>query len=151
MVEKESIIISAVEPELYPKQAHETDAWFDVFSDGTHIIAPHSIANIPIGVKVRMPKWMVCLVFPRSSLPLKKGLMLSNSAWIIDSWYRWIIHMQLYNLNDVPVTIEHWEKIWQLIFMNYESKVRDNSEHYEDFEELYPSDRGANWFGSTGF
>lgn len=146
------VTICAVDNEHLPQQAHDTDAGFDVYARDNYIIAPHSIVNIPVGVKVAMPKGMVCLVFPRSSLPLKKGLMLSNSVWVVDAWYRWEIHMQLYNLNDKEVTIAHWEKIWQLIFTNYSSNVcyAIGDEDYDKFEELYPSDRWANGFGSTG-
>jgi len=117
-------------------------------------IQPHTIENIPVGVKVAMPMGLVCLVFPRSSLPLKKGLMLSNSVWVVDAWYRGEIHMQLYNLNDEPVLIDRGEKIWQLIFMDYidnsGNNISEDSKHYDDFEDEYPSDRWANWFWSTG-
>lgn len=145
----DKIIVSALQPEFKPKRAHEWDAGFDVYARDNYIIAPHTIENIPVWVKVAMPKGKVCLVFPRSSLPLKKGLMLSNSVWVVDSNYRWEIHMQLYNLNYEPVLIDRWEKIWQLIFMDYSTDVEVSTEHYDDFEDEYPSDRWANWFGST--
>ena len=145
----DKIIVSALQPEFNPKRAHEWDAGFDVFSRVRIEIKPHTIENIPVWVKVAMPKGKVCLVFPRSSLPLKKGLMLSNSVWVVDSNYRWEIHMQLYNLNYEPVLIDRWEKIWQLIFMDYSTDVEVSTEHYDDFEDEYPSDRWANWFGST--
>lgn len=145
----DNIIISAISYEHIPTQAHETDAGFDVYADGSYIIKPREIVNIPVWVKVAMPKGMVCLVFPRSSLPLKKGLMLSNSVWVVDAGYRGIIHMQLYNLNDTEVVIQDWEKIWQLIFTNYSTNVSYDIESYSSFEEKYESDRGANGFGST--
>lgn len=145
----DKIIVSALQPEFKPKRAHEWDAGFDVFSRVRIEIKPHTIENISVWVKVAMPKGKVCLVFPRSSLPLKKGLMLSNSVWVVDSNYRWEIHMQLYNLNYEPVLIDRWEKIWQLIFMDYSTDVEVSTEHYDDFEDEYPSDRWANWFGST--
>jgi len=144
-----TIIVSAIQPDFVPKQAHDTDAGFDVFSRVRIEIQPHTIENIPVWVKVAMPKGKVCLVFPRSSLPLKKGLMLSNSVWVVDAWYRWEIHMQLYNLNNEPVLIDRGEKIWQLIFMDYSTDAEVSTEHYDDFEDEYPSDRWANWFGST--
>lgn len=150
-VNENEIVVSAIQPDFIPKKAHEWDAGFDVFSRVRIVIQPHSIVNIPVWVKVAMSNGMVCLVFPRSSLPLKKWLMLSNSVWVVDAWYRWEIHMQLYNLNDKEVIIEAWEKIWQLIFTNYSSNVCyaiwDGD--YDKFEELYPSDRWVNGFGST--
>ena len=143
------IRVSAIEPDFIPKRAHDTDAGYDVFSRVRIEIQPHTIENIPVGVKVAMPEDKVCLVFPRSSLPLKKGLMLSNSVWVVDAWYRGEIHMQLYNLNDEPVLIDRGEKIWQLIFMYYSTNVEASTDHYDDFEDEYPSDRWTNWFGST--
>ena len=145
----DNIIISAISYEHIPTQAHKTDAGYDVFADWNYTIPPRGIVNIPVGVKVAMPEGMVCLVFPRSSLPLKKGLMLSNSVWVVDSWYRWTIHMQLYNLNDEEVVINDGEKIGQLIFTNYSTNVSYDIESYSSFEEKYESDRGANGFGST--
>lgn len=147
---EDKIIISAIQKDFIPQQAHETDAGYDVFSRQRIEIWPGEIYNVPIWVKVAMPKGMVCLVLPRSSLPLKKGLMLSNSAWVIDSWYRGEIHMQLYNLNKEPVLIDRGEKIWQLLFMNYSSNIEPSLDFYDTFEEKYPSDRWTGWFWSTG-
>jgi len=144
----EKIIISAIDDSHIPTRAHETDAWFDVRARDNYIIAAKGMLNIPVWVKVAMPKGMVCLVFPRSSLPLKKGLVLANSVGVVDAWYRGEIHMQLYNLSDREVVIEHNEKIGQLLFMNYSSDV-EISPKYNSFEEEYPSDRGTGWFGST--
>lgn len=145
----ESIVISAYSDTLIPTQAHETDAWFDVKARDNFIIPPHWFMKIGVGVKVAMPKWMVCLVVPRSSLFAKKWLILVNSVWIVDAWYRGEICMQLYNMSDREAVIEYGERIGQLIFTNYSTDI-EYSNKYESFEEEYPSDRWANWFGSTG-
>jgi deoxyuridine 5'-triphosphate nucleotidohydrolase len=144
----DKIIIAPVWAGNVPGRAHETDAWFDVFSSCSALIQPKSMVNVPVWVKVAMPNWMVCLLLPRSSLFAKKWLLLVNSVWVVDAWYRGEIGMQLYNTTDKDVVIEDWEKIGQLIFTNYSTDV-EISVDYENFEEKYPSDRGANWFGST--
>lgn len=143
------IILCPLTPDFTPKQAHPSDAWFDVKAAQQITIEPHSIWIVRVGVKIAMPEWCVCLIFPRSSLPLKKWLMLSNSVWVLDSWYRDTACLQFYNLNDTPVTIEYWERIWQLVFVNYNTDVYIDSHHYDKFEDEYPSDRWANGFGST--
>lgn len=145
----EEIVISAYSNTLIPTRAHETDAWFDICARDNYIIPPHWFLKIPVGVKVAMPNGIVCLVVPRSSLFSKKWLLLTNSVWIVDAWYRGEIMMSLYNVSDREAVIEYWERIWQLIFTNYTTDIT-LSPKFESFEEEYPSDRGANWFGSTG-
>lgn len=146
----EEIILCPLQPEFTPRQAHQSDAGFDVKAAQQITIEPHSIWMVKVWVKIAMPEWYVCLIFPRSSLPLKKWLMLSNSVWVLDSWYRDTACLQFYNLNDTPVTIEYWERIWQLLFVKYSTNVKVDNNHYDDFEDEYPSDRWANWFWSTG-
>lgn len=126
-------------------------AWYDVKARWTWYIAPKTVALIPVGVKVALDRWVVCLVFPRSSLPMKKGLMVANSVWVIDSDYRWEIHMQLFNFNDYEVKIEDWERLWQLIFTKYkEDIVEYDWDSFQDWEKKFPSKRWSLWFGSTG-
>lgn len=143
------IIISAIDRDHFPVRAHETDAGYDVFAYDRHIIPHKGFKTVGVWVKVAMPKGKVCLLFPRSSLFKNYWLILVNSVGVVDAWYRGEICMQLYNPTDEDVEILHWEKIWQLIFMDYSTDI-DISTKYEDFEEMYPSDRGANGFGSTG-
>ena len=144
----EPITISAVDSEHFPTRAHETDAWFDVRANDGYIISPKWFCPIGLWVKVAMPIGKVCLLTPRSSLFKKYWLLLVNSPGVIDAWYRWEIMMQVYNTTDREVIIEHWEKIWQLLFMDYSTEV-EISNKYDSFEEEYPSDRGIWWLGST--
>jgi dUTPase len=44
----EKRIVSAIQPDFVPKQAHDTDAGFDVFSRVRIEIQPHTIENIPV-------------------------------------------------------------------------------------------------------
>lgn len=142
------IVITAIDSDHFPVRAHETDAGYDVFAYDRHIIPHKGFKTVGVWVKVAMPKGKVCLLFPRSSLFKNYWLLLANSVGVVDAWYRGEIGMQLYNPTDEDVEIAHWEKIWQLIFMDYSTDI-DISTHYEDFEDMYPSDRGANGFGST--
>lgn len=145
----EQIVISAYSDTLIPTRAHETDAWFDVRANDNYIIAPKWLCPIGLWVKVAMPIGKVCLLTPRSSLFKKYWLLLVNSPGVIDAWYRWEIMMQVYNATDKEVLIEHWERIWQLLFMDYSTDIT-LSPKFESFEEEYPSDRWTGWFGSTG-
>lgn len=133
-----------------PLQWTPWSAWYDIKARWTWYIAPKTVALIPVGVKVALDKWIVCLVFPRSSLPMKKWLMVANSVGVVDSDYRWEVHMQLFNFNDYEVKIEDWERIGQLVFTKYsENIVEYDSECFKDWEERFPSKRWSLGFWST--
>ncbi len=67
----------------------------------------------------------VLLIFPRSSLAIKKGLRLTNSVAVIDADYYGNenndghIMISLFNFSDHDVVIEDQERIAQGIFMKY--------------------------------
>ena len=50
-------------------------------------IKPGEIVLVPTGLKVKMSPDEVLLVFPRSSLAIKKGLSMSNGVGVVDSDY----------------------------------------------------------------
>lgn len=134
-----------------PIQQTKWSAGFDVKARWTRYIAPKSTVLIPTGVKVAMDLWTVCLVFIRSSLPLKRWLMLANWVWVVDADYRWEIWIQIYNSNDHEVKIEDMERIWQLVFTKYsDNNYECDSEMFDTREEKFPTKRWTGWFGSTG-
>ena len=61
----------------------------------------------------------------RSSMAIKRGLMLTNSTGIIDSDYynnednEGHIMIAVYNITDAPVTLEKGERVAQGIFSKY--------------------------------
>lgn len=133
-----------------PIQQTKWSAGFDVKARWTWYIAPKTVALIPTGVKVALDRSFVCLVYSRSSFPLKKGLMIANWVGVVDSDYRWEIMLQFYNFSDNEVKIEDLERIGQLVFTRYsENIVEYDSDTYDDWEELFPTKRWAWWFGSS--
>lgn len=80
---------------------------------------------IPLGVKVYMGEHEYLAVVPRSSLPLKKGLLVSNSPGIVDGDYvdnpdnEGLIYVQLINFLPFDVSIEKNEKLCQGIFHKF--------------------------------
>lgn len=134
-----------------PVQQTSWSAWYDIKAKGTWYIAPKSVALIPIWVKVALDRWFVCLIFPRSSLPIKKSLMLANGVGVVDADYRGEIKMQLYNFWDNEVKIDDLERIWQLVFTRYsDNNYECDSEMFDTREEKFPTKRWTGWFGSTG-
>lgn len=68
---------------------------------------------------------LVFMLAIRSSIALKKGLMLANSIGVIDNDYTDEIKVMLFNPTDTPVKIDRGERIAQLIPMQYVPCVFD--------------------------
>lgn len=131
---------------ILPSRATEGSAGYDLSSLEDVVIEPKQIKLIPTGIKVSMPKDEALFVFPRSSLAIKRGLMMSNSVGVIDSDYygnpdnEGHIMVPLMNTREESVTIKKGERIAQGIFMPY-LKTSD--------DEAKASNRKGG-FGSSG-
>jgi dUTP pyrophosphatase len=116
---------------ILPQRQTYGSAGYDLSSIETIIIPPHEIRLIPTGLKVAIPINEVLFIYPRSSLAIKKGLMMSNSVGVIDSDYynnpnnEGHIMIPLYNTNLHPVTIEKEERVAQGIFQQFEKTDDD--------------------------
>ena len=110
-------------------------------------IPPHETTLVPTGICTEMPKGTVGLVFPRSGLATKRGLRLANCVAVIDSDYRGEWFVPLHNDSNVVRTIEHGERIAQVIFLKL-PKVKMKEIPVEKFNAN--TERGNGGFGSTG-
>lgn len=71
---------------------------------------------------------LVYMLFARSSIAYKKGLLLMNGVGVIDSDYVEEVLVMYRNVTDKSVTLEEGERIAQIVPMNYvmgEYKVKD--------------------------
>ena len=107
-------------------------------------IKPHSYATIGTGIAMEIPEGYVGLVYVRSGLGIKHGLMPRNAVGVIDSDYRGEIMVCLLNTSSEWVTIHKGDRIAQIVLTPYL-----NAEMNE-VEELTDTKRGAGGFGSTG-
>lgn len=88
---------------------------------------------VPTGVKAKMPKGEFLSLEPRSSLPMKTLLIMSNSEGIIDGDYynnkanEGHIYVQLINLSPFDIRINKGERIAQGIFLPYGVVPDDNT------------------------
>ena len=120
---------------IIPKRATEGSAGYDLSSIEDVTIMPQEIKLIPTGLKVLMPKNEALFVFPRSSLAIKRGLMMSNSVGIIDADYynnsdnEGHIMVPLVNMRNEPVQIQKGERIAQGIFLQYQKTTDDETEN----------------------
>ena len=68
-----------------PKRQTMYSAGYDLASAETITIPPKTIAFVKTGLKVRLGKDEVLLVYARSSLAIKKQLIMSNGVGVIDA------------------------------------------------------------------
>ena len=120
---------------ILPKRATNQSAGYDLSSIEDIIIEPYAIALVKTGLKAYMPSNEALFVFPRSSLAIKKGLVMSNSVGVIDADYynnpdnEGHIMVPLMNIKDQPVQINKGERIAQGIFLKYGLTADDEPEN----------------------
>ncbi len=107
-------------------------------------IEPGGSAWIGTGIALEVPEGCAGLVYARSGMACKRGLAPANKVGVIDSDYRGQIIVVLYNHGSQPQTVEHGERIAQLVITPVLTPP------YVEAQELSGSGRGTGGFGSTG-
>ncbi len=103
---------------IKPKYATEFSAGADLSASESVTINPGEFKLVPTGYYGNQDDYADCggmLLFARSSLSMKKGLMLGNGVGLIDCDYFDEVKVILTNITDTPVTIEKGERIAQLL------------------------------------
>jgi len=119
-----------------PIRATKISAGYDFSSPISITIQPKSKEIIWTDVKSYMQEGEVLILDVRSSIGIKKGLMLANTIGIVDQDYFSNINNDgnigicLYNMTDEPVHIEQFERIAQGIFIPF--LVSDNGNTEEE-------------------
>ncbi|MBR0447421.1 MAG: dUTP diphosphatase [Clostridia bacterium] len=113
-------------------------------ADEPIVILPHQTVLVHTGIAMEIPDGIVGLVCARSGLATKRGLAPANKVGVIDSDYRGEIMVALHNHSSEVQTIEHGERIAQLVLVPYLTA------DYEQADNLSDTERGAGGFGSTG-
>ncbi len=120
---------------LVPQRATKHSAGYDFASIENVEIKPGEIKMIPTGLKALIPDNEALYIFPRSSLGIKKGLMMSNGVGVVDADYynnadnEGHIMIPLYNFSTKVVTVLKGERVAQGIFMNYQKTIDDDPDH----------------------
>jgi dUTP pyrophosphatase len=125
------------ETTILPVRGDARSAGYDFYSKETVTIPPHQSHLFWTDVCAYMQDNEVLLIHVRSSIGVKKGLMLKNTTGVIDSSYYanpsnyGNIGICLYNNSDKPVVIEAQERIAQGVFQNYLVTDEDSTLHME--------------------
>lgn len=131
---------------ILPTYGSEGAAGADLYAclDAAVTIAPGETVFIPTGLSMEVPKGCAGLIYARSSLGTKRGLAPANKVGVVDSDYRGEFMVALHNHGSVTQTVEHADRIAQLLITPVFTPG------FAEVSELTDTDRGAGGFGSTG-
>ena len=130
---------------VMPVRATEFSAGYDlcVINDSPKTIRPGETYIFDTGVKVHMEKDDVFQVHIRSSVGIKRNLILSNVTGIIDADFHDTIKMAITNVGQFAQIVDTNERIAQGIFTKY--LVVDG----EEKAEKKPKNKRKGGIGST--
>ena len=108
-----------------PERQTKASAGYDFYVIEDVEIPPYGTVMLPTNVKAYMQEDEVLMLYARSSLAIKRGLILQNTTGIIDSdFFPLEIKIALRNTTDKPVKLLKNERCAQGIFLKY--LVSDN-------------------------
>lgn len=99
---------------------------------------------VPTGLFMELPAGFEAQVRPRSGLAIKQGLTLLNTPGTIDADYRGEIKIIMINLSNEPQTIQHGDRIAQMVIAPFVQAT------LAEVPELSDTVRGVGGFGHTG-
>ena len=131
---------------IIPTKGSKGAAGFDLSADlglGQEIVLyPGRRLLISTGIAVATPPNTYFRIAPRSGLANKFGA--DVLAGVVDEDYRGVVGVILLNTGDEKIIIKHGDRIAQgIVELVVPCEV-------EEVDELPPTDRGSNGFGSTG-
>lgn len=131
-----------------PKRQTEYSAGYDLCAclDGPITIKAGTTEKIHTGIsaEVEGTKDVVLLIYARSSLASKNGIAPANCVGVVDWDYRGEIIVALHNSSTTDYTINHGDRIAQLVI------APTFTPDVEEVSELTDTQRGQGGFGSTG-
>lgn len=143
----ETVCVKRLRPTArIPARQTEGSAGYDLCADLSEplVLQPGDIAKVPTGIAIAIADPGVAgLVYARSGIASKHGIAPINCVGVIDSDYRGELLVPLTNHGKEAFTIQHGDRIAQLIFAPVYTPV------LEEVDELDETQRGAGGFGST--
>lgn len=118
---------------ILPTRGSQYSSGYDIHSLETYTLKKNELHVFSTGIKAKMEHDEVLLLVVRSSIGIKKGLVLANQVGVIDCDYYsnekndGHIMVALRNMSDEDVTINKDDRICQGIFMKYLLTDDDNT------------------------
>ena len=108
-------------------------------------INPGETVLIPTGIAIHMEdETLAAVLWPRSGLGHKHGIVLGNLTGLIDSDYQGQVFVSCWNRGQTAYTIQVAERIAQMVF------VPVVQAEFEVVEEFTETQRGEGGFGHSG-
>lgn len=109
---------------IIPQRSTAGAAGYDIYTPSSEVINPGETKIIDLGWTVAVPKgWYVSLQ-TRSSLSIKKGIVLANGTeGVIDCDYRDNVKLALRNTSDTPFEYKTGDRLAQLVLKRYGTAV----------------------------
>jgi dUTP pyrophosphatase len=107
-------------------------------------VHPGESVFIPTGLAMEIPQGYAGLIYARSGLACKRGLAPANKVGVVDSDYRGEFMIVLHNHGNMAQTIQHSERIAQLVITPVYTPG------FVEVDDLTDTERAAGGFGSTG-
>jgi len=117
---------------------------YALVEDGSLTVAPHATVLVRTGLAMEIPEGFAGLIYARSGIACKRHLAPANKVGVIDSDYRGEILVALHNHGETSQSIEHGERIAQMIITPFITA------DFTECDTLDDTDRGEGGFGSTG-
>ena len=114
-----------------PTKQTKSSAGYDFEAASDTKVEPGEITLVPTGIKACFPKQEVLYLYARSSLPIKKGLIMPNGVGVIDADYfnnqnnEGHIFVQVYNFTKQQVLIKKGERLAQGVFQEFKITLGD--------------------------
>ena len=129
-----------------PEYATAGSAGMDIRANLSQPVVLQSLERtlIPTGLFIELPQGYEAQVRPRSGLAIKQGITCLNTPGTIDSDYRGELKVILINLSKDPQTINHGDRIAQIIIASV------TKADLILVQQLNTTARGEGGFGHTG-
>lgn len=129
-----------------PTYGSEFAAGCDLYAclDESITIEPHQTVLIKTGLALEVPVGYAGLIYARSGLASKRNLAPANKVGVVDADYRGEVMVALHNHGTNPQTIEHGERIAQMVIAPFLTA------NFIEVDTLSDTVRGEGGFGSTG-
>lgn len=129
-----------------PTYGSEYAAGCDLYAclDSSVTIEPHQTILIKTGIALEIPVGFAGLIYARSGLASKRNLAPANKVGVVDADYRGEVMVALHNHGTTAQTVEHGERIAQLVITPFLTA------NFIQVDTLSDTVRGDGGFGSTG-